>query len=111
MAEHWAEQRRTSPAGAAPWAWMGLVVLATVLLSRALACAMPFAAVAALGALCAGRRDGVLLVLLAWAANQAVGFGLLHYPVDATTLAWGGAIGLATLAGWACARAGSGQGD
>lgn len=88
-----------------PWAWLVLVGAATLLLSRTLACATPFAGLGALAAVTLGRRDGILLVSMAWVGNQAVGFGLLHYPLDAPTLAWGAAIGVASLAGWAGARA------
>ena len=32
-----------------------------------------------------------------WLANQAVGFGFMHYPLDGETLAWGGALGVIAL--------------
>jgi hypothetical protein len=84
--------------------WIGFVSLASVVFSLALACAAPLAAIAALGGIHLSRRLALLLALTAWIANQAVGFGLLHYPTDATTLGWGLAIGLGTLAGAEAAR-------
>jgi hypothetical protein len=89
------------------FAWIALVVSATIGLSLGLACAMPFAALAAVAALTLPHRDAFLLVGLAWIANQAVGFGLLHYPWTADTFGWGLVILavslLATLGAGICA--------
>ncbi len=93
------------PSGPAVWLWIGFVVLASLGLSRVFACAMPFAALATLAALILRTRDACALVILAWLANQAVGFGLLHYPWTASTVAWGLAIGIAALAGLVAASA------
>lgn len=88
-----------------PVLWIAVPVLITALFSFALACGGPFAAIAALGALALARRDAYLAGLLAWGAHQAVGFGLLGYPTDPRTLAWGVAIGLSALAAvWAARR-------
>lgn len=76
--------------------WIMLLTLASVATSTVLACSAPVAALAALAAVHLRRRDGVMLALAAWAANQAVGFGMLGYPHDPKTLAW--AIGLGTAA-------------
>ena len=81
------------------WLWMVLIGGASLSLSRALACVTPFTAIAVLAAFTLPRRLAVLLVVFCWAANQAIGFGLLHYPVDGPTIGWGAAIGLAALAG------------
>ncbi len=75
-----------------PYAWIAILVCVSVALSLGLACAMPFAALAAVAALTLTRRDALLLVGLAWLANQAVGFGALHYPRESDTLAWGLAL-------------------
>jgi hypothetical protein len=72
-----------------PMALTALVVLASLLLSWGLACAVPFAALAAVAALTLTRRQALVLIGLTWFANQAVGFGLLHYPATAETFAWG----------------------
>lgn len=44
------------------------------------------------------RRDAVVVTVTAWLASQAVGFGLLGYPLDFSTYAWGVALGVAGLA-------------
>lgn len=72
-----------------------LIVGASLAFSRVFACATPFAALAAVATTRLQRSDMLLATMLAWAINQAVGFGLLHYPLDASTIGWGGAIGLA----------------
>lgn len=76
------------------------------LFSFALACALPFAALAAVAALTMERRDAILAILLAFAGNQAIGFGFLDYPHDASTIAWGAGIGIAALASLAAAAYG-----
>jgi hypothetical protein len=82
-----------------PSAWIAIVALASTVLSYGLACAVPFAAVAAISALTLGRRDALLLVGLAWLSNQAVGFGRLNYPWDFETFAWGlGLLAVSVLA-------------
>src|SRR4051812_29768671 len=77
-------------------AWVVLLAGASVLTSFAFACATPFAALAALAALHLRRADAFGLVALAWLANQAIGYGFLHYPATWDSLAWGVMIGLAT---------------
>ena len=83
--------------------WLGLLVGASVVFSLGLACAAPLAAFAAAAALSLSRRDVLLLILLVSLANQLVGFTVLHYPLTASTFAWGVVLGavavLATLAG------------
>jgi hypothetical protein len=86
-------------------AWIVFLSLSSVVFSWALACAAPLAAIAALGGIHLSRRLALVLAFTAWCANQAVGFGLLHYPTDPTTIAWGVAIGIATLAAAEIARA------
>lgn len=76
---------------------VALVTLAGVLFSAALACAAPFAALAALAGWTLPRRDAVVLVAGVWLANQAVGYLLLGYPTTGDSFAWGGVIGLATV--------------
>lgn len=94
--------------------WIVLLSAASVLGSWALACATPFAALAALAATRMGRRDGLILMGVAWFASQAVGFGIHHYSHSPKTLMWGGAIGTAAIvsvlaARWAEGRAGGGS--
>lgn len=77
-----------------------LAVLAgiSVLASLALACAMPFVALAALAALTGSRREAVLVTAGAWLANQFVGYGLLAYPQTWDSFGWGAALGIAAIA-------------
>lgn len=84
--------------------WIALIAGLSVGGSYAYACAAPLAAVAALAATKMDRGTGLALVIVAWLANQAVGYGLLNYPQTANSFAWGGAIGLAAVAGFLAAR-------
>lgn len=85
--------------------WISLLTAASTGTTLLLACATPFPALAALAAVHMRPRDGIALMLLAWAASQAVGFGLLRYPHDPLTLGWGVALATAAvgsaLAGYA----------
>lgn len=78
--------------------WIVLLTVASTVTTLALACATPFPALAALAAVHMHRRDGILLMLAAWAASQVVGFGVHHYPHDPRTLAWGVALATAATA-------------
>lgn len=95
---------RTSDA-AGSGLWIALIAGLTVIGSFALACVAPMAAVAALAALTLRRTQGLLLVLVAWVVNQAVGFVLLSYPHTTDTYAWGAAIGVASVLGYVAAAA------
>jgi hypothetical protein len=77
--------------------WILTLIAASLLFSFAIACAVPLAGFAAIAAITLGRRDALLSTGAIWLANQAVGFGFLHYPTDAATLAWGGALGVIAL--------------
>lgn len=89
--------------------WVSLLTAASTVTTLALACATPFPALAALAAVHMRRRDGIALMLVAWAASQAVGFLVLGYPRDGSTLGWGAGLGTAAigsaLAGYAVLRA------
>jgi hypothetical protein len=63
-------------------AWGGILTAVTVASTLAAACGTPFAALAALAALFLPRRDAFVLIGVNWLANQAIGFGLLHYPLN-----------------------------
>lgn len=76
----------------------GLLTVSCALASFAFACATPFAAFAVIAAATLRVRPALLVVTGAWLVNQSIGFGVLHYPVDANTIAWGFAIGAAALA-------------
>jgi hypothetical protein len=92
------------------WLWPVLLTGAAAATTLALACATPFAALAALAAVRMRPREGFALMGLAWAASQLIGFCVLDYPRDATTFAWGGAMLTAALAAVAAARWGAGKG-
>ncbi len=77
--------------------WILLLTAVSTITTLVLACATPFPALAALAAVHMHRRDGVLLMLAAWAVSQGIGFGMLHYPHDATTLGWAVALGTAAI--------------
>jgi hypothetical protein len=82
-----------------------LLTASCALASFALACATPFAAFAVVAAATLLPRPALLVVTGAWLVNQCIGFGALHYPVDAKTIAWGFVIGAAALASTATASA------
>jgi hypothetical protein len=69
----------------------------SLLFTLGFACAIPLAAFAAISAISFERRSALLATGAVWLANQAVGFGFMHYPLDGETLAWGGALGVIAL--------------
>src|SRR5215469_4403690 len=95
-----ADGSRLAPVEArrAPLFCFALLTISCALASFALACATPFAAFAVIAAAMLPLRPALLVVIGAWLINQAIGFGVHHYPIDAGTIAWGFAIGAAALA-------------
>jgi hypothetical protein len=89
----------------APLFCFGLLTLSCALASFAFACATPFAAFAVVAAATLPLQSALVVTLGAWLVNQAIGFGFLHYPVDASTIAWGFVIGAAALAATAASAA------
>jgi hypothetical protein len=85
--------------------WIGFLAVATLLATGALACAIPFAALAALAALDTKHNDGVWLVGAVWLANQIYGFTVLGYPMEGQALAWGVLMGVGAIAAYYAARA------
>jgi hypothetical protein len=102
-----ADQLRLHPVEArrAPMFCFVLLTLSCALASFALACATPFAAFAVAAAAMLPLRPALVVVAGAWLVNQTIGFGALHYPVDASTIAWGLVIGAAALAATAASVA------
>jgi hypothetical protein len=82
-----------------------LLTVSCALAIFALACATPFAAFAVAAAATLPLRPALLVVSGAWLVNQSIGFGALHYPIDASTIAWGFVIGAAALAATAASAA------
>lgn len=95
---------RTTVDAHASTVWIMLLTLASTATTLVLACATPFTALAALAATQMRARDGVLLMLAAWAASQTVGFCVLGYPRDAGTIGWAVALATAAVAGVTAAR-------
>lgn len=82
----------------APIFCFALMTVSCAFASFALACATPFAAFAVVAAAMLPLRPALLVATGAWLVNQTIGLGALHYPIDASTIAWGFAIGVAALA-------------
>ena len=87
----------TSQGRASPLFCLALLAASCALASFALACATPFAAFAVLAAAMLPLSFALLVVGAAWIVNQAIGFGVIGYPIDPNTLLWGVAIGAAAL--------------
>jgi hypothetical protein len=77
--------------------WIAVLTVASIAGSVVFACATPFAALAALAALYMNRRDAFIVTGVTWLANQAVGYGFLHYPQVWDSFAWGIAIGVGAM--------------
>jgi hypothetical protein len=81
----------------APLFCLLLLTAACGLASFLFACATPFAAFAALAGAMLPLSAALPVVAAAWIVNQAIGFGMLGYPMELNTLLWGLAIGAAAL--------------
>jgi hypothetical protein len=81
----------------AAWLFAGLLITASAVGSFTFACATPFAALAVAAAGMLTLRPALLTITDVWALNQAIGYGLLAYPVTTNSLLWGGALGIAAL--------------
>jgi hypothetical protein len=79
-------------------AWGAVLTTVSVLGTLALACATPFAALAVIAVIFLPRREAFVLIGVNWLANQAIGFGLLHYPLTWSTFEGGINIGIAAMA-------------
>ena len=76
---------------------VALLALSSVALTLGFACALPLAAFATISALLFQPRAAIGAVLAVWLMNQIIGFSLLHYPTDPSTIAWGFALGVIGL--------------
>jgi len=85
--------------------WIGFLTVATLLATGVFACAIPFAALAALAALDTKHNDGVWLVGAVWLANQVYGFAVLGYPMEMQAYGWGLFMGIGAIAAYYAARA------
>lgn len=77
--------------------WAAFLVVASTAGSVLFACATPFAAAAAVAALTLPARLALVATMGVWLGNQAVGFLLLGYPLDPSSLAWGPVLGAAAV--------------
>jgi hypothetical protein len=93
----WPRLPAPSDARNAPLFCLVLLTVSCGLASFAFACATPFAAFAAFAGATLPLSAALLVVGAAWIVNQAIGFGLLGYPVELDTFLWGFAIGAAAL--------------
>ena len=85
-------------------AWPAILAASTVIGSLAIACMMPFVALAIVVAMSLPNRRAIATVTAIVAANQVIGFAVLGFPADAYTVAWGAALFGATLAAMGIAR-------
>jgi hypothetical protein len=81
----------------APLFCLVLLTSSCALASLAFACATPFAAFAVVASSLLPLTPALLVTAGAWIVNQAIGFGVLGYPLDLNTVFWGCAIGVAAL--------------
>lgn len=85
--------------------WLALLIASSIGFTFGFACAVPFAAFSAATALTLPKQDALILTVGVWLANQLTGFLLMSYPWDATTFAWGAALGITGLVSMLAARA------
>ncbi len=88
----------------APIGWPVAFAAATVLGTLATACMMPFVGLAVVAAATLPLRRAVATVAVMWAVSQGLGFALLGYPATGYAIAWGVALGCASLAAMLVSR-------
>jgi hypothetical protein len=84
--------------------WLAILIAWTLASSVGLACATPFAALGAAAAVTLRGRDALLVGGMVWLINQCVGYTILRYPWTFNSVAWGIALGAATLLAVLAAR-------
>lgn len=89
----------------ASWLWIAVLAIATVGGSPVAACVLPFAAAAAIAGLTLDLPRAMIAVITVWALNQAIGFGLMDYPMTQYSFGWGAGILGASVATMLVARA------
>ncbi|GAA4766152.1 hypothetical protein GCM10023219_09200 [Stakelama sediminis] len=72
-------------------------------------CVTPFVALSVAAAVTMDKRRGALTVLACWLANQAMGYCVSDYPVDAYSIGWGAAIAGGTMLSYFVARKVAGE--
>lgn len=76
---------------------VALIAASSVALTLGFACALPLAAFATISPTLFKPRAAVVAVIMVWLMNQIVGFSVLGYPIDASTIGWGFALGVIGL--------------
>ena len=79
--------------------WLAILAVATIAFTLVFACAAPFAALGAAAALTLSRRDALLATVALWLVDQAAGYLIVGYPWTLHSVAWGPAIGVASVLG------------
>jgi hypothetical protein len=77
--------------------WLAILIGSSLVFSVGFACAAPFEAIGAAAAITLARRDALFVSGVTWLINQCVGYGMLGYPWTSNSVAWGIALGAATL--------------
>jgi hypothetical protein len=90
-------QPAASEPRSAPLFCLVLLTGSCALASFVFACATPFAAFAVVASCLLPLIPALLVTAGAWIVNQAIGFGVLGYPLDLNTVSWGFVIGAAAL--------------
>jgi hypothetical protein len=78
--------------------WRAALVASAALFSVTLSCIVPLVAIALLAARTMPRRAAAVVVGLAFASEQVVGFTWLHYPHAASAYVWIPVLGAAAYA-------------
>lgn len=76
---------------------LAVLVVASVAFALCFACATPLVAFGTLAALTLPRAHALGLIATIWLANQLIGYGVLDYPTDFSSYAWGGVLGVAAI--------------
>ncbi|MEM9151128.1 MAG: hypothetical protein AAGB19_11820 [Cyanobacteria bacterium P01_F01_bin.3] len=74
--------------------WLPFTLLTLGAASNVVYAHTPLAAFAVVSGVMLNRQRAIATALLIWFVNQAVGFGLREYPLNATAFAWGALMGL-----------------
>ena len=77
--------------------WLPFSLLALGAASNAIYAHAPLVAFAAMSGVILNRRRAIVIAVLIWFMNQAIGFGLRGYPLDTIAFTWGALMGIGTL--------------
>ncbi|QEY31441.1 hypothetical protein EVJ50_03415 [Synechococcus sp. RSCCF101] len=77
--------------------WLPLLLLGLGTCSSAVHAHAPLVAFAAMSGVMLKPRRAVVVALLIWLVNQAIGFGIRGYPLSGMAFTWGSLMGVGTL--------------